>query len=133
LLVKLKHLDEWTEARQRNAAHYTALLDAAGLAESVRAPAVKAGHRHIFNQYVIRTKRRDELRAHLDARGIGTEIYYPLPLHEQQCFAYLGHEPEDFPVAHQAAAEVLALPIYPELGTEQREYVVAQVAAFFGR
>jgi len=133
LLVKLKHLDEWTEARQRNAAHYTALLDAAGLAESVRAPAVKAGHRHIFNQYVIRTKRRDELRAHLDARGIGTEIYYPLPLHEQQCFAYLGHEPEDFPVAHQAAAEVLALPIYPELGTEQREYVVAQVAVFFGR
>jgi len=133
LLVKLKRLDEWTEARQRNAAHYTALLDAAGLAESVRAPAVKAGHRHIFNQYVIRTKRRDELRAHLDARGIGTEIYYPLPLHEQQCFAYLGHQPEDFPVAHQAAAEVLALPIYPELGTEQREYVVAQVAAFFGR
>jgi dTDP-4-amino-4,6-dideoxygalactose transaminase len=86
--------------------------------------------RHIFNQYVIRTPRRDELRAHLAANGVGTEIYYPLPLHAQRCFAYLEHEPGDFPHAQRAAAEVLALPTYPELTAEQREYVVRQSASF---
>ena len=95
-------------------------------------PYRKPGERHIFNQYVIRTAHRDDLRAHLEQRGVGTEIYYPLPLHEQQCFAYLGHEPEEFPQAHAAAAEVLALPIYPELASEQLEHVVREVAAFFG-
>jgi dTDP-4-amino-4,6-dideoxygalactose transaminase len=107
------------------------LFAAAGLADRIGLPYRNLGERHIFNQYVIRTERRDELRAHLEAGGVGTEIYYPLPLHEQQCFAYLGHAPNDFPHAHAAAAEVLALPIYPELETEQREHVVRQVAGFF--
>jgi dTDP-4-amino-4,6-dideoxygalactose transaminase len=94
-------------------------------------PFRKAGERHIFNQYVIRAQRRDELRAHLERSGVGTEVYYPLPLHEQQCFAYLGHAPADFPEAHRAAAEVLALPIYPELGADQREHVVHSIASFY--
>jgi dTDP-4-amino-4,6-dideoxygalactose transaminase len=131
LLVKLAHLDAWTAARQTNAAHYDALFASAGVVNRITLPYRKPGDRHIFNQYVIRTAQRDELRAHLEARGIGTEVYYPLPLHEQQCFAYLGHDPEDFPQAHAAAAEVLALPIYPELEAGQREHVVREVAAFF--
>jgi dTDP-4-amino-4,6-dideoxygalactose transaminase len=131
LAVKLRHLDAWTESRQRNAAHYDLLFADAGLTELVRLPVSKAGYRHIFNQYVIRVPRRDELRAHLANQGIGTEIYYPLPLHEQRCFAYLGHDADDFPHAHAAASDVLALPIFPELSVEQREHVVAQIAAFF--
>jgi dTDP-4-amino-4,6-dideoxygalactose transaminase len=133
LAVKLKHLDAWTEARQRNAQHYDELFAAAGLTEHVVLPYRQPGERHTFNQYVIRTARRDELRAHLDGHGVGTEIYYPVPLHEQQCFAYLGHEPDDFPRAHRAASEVLALPIYPELTQGQREYVVERIGAFFRR
>jgi dTDP-4-amino-4,6-dideoxygalactose transaminase len=132
LLIKLEHLVAWTAARQANAAHYDALFAAAGLGERVGLPYRKPGDRHIFNQYVIRSPNRDELRAHLAAAGVGTEIYYPLPLHEQQCFAYLGHAPDDFPYAHAAAAEVLALPIYPELESGQREHVVRQIAEFFG-
>jgi len=132
LLIKLEHLDAWTAARQANAAHYDSLFAAAGLTKRIELPYRKPGERHIFNQYVIRTAHRDELRAHLEARGVGTEIYYPLPLHEQQCFAYLGHSPNDFPHAHAAAAEVLALPIYPELEIEHREHVVKEIAGFFG-
>ena len=131
LLVKLKSLDAWTEARRRNAADYDRLLAAAGLAEHVRPPVCVAGARHIFNQYVIRATRRDELRAHLVENGVGSEVYYPLPLHEQECFAYLGHGAEDFPNARRAAAEVLALPIYPELIPAQLEYVVEQIGAFY--
>ncbi len=97
-----------------------------------RRPSAIPGDRHIYNQYVIRVPRRDALRKHLEAQGVGTEIYYPLSLHEQRCFAYLGHEPGDFPNAHEAAAEVLALPIYPELSAEQREYVVHNISSFFG-
>jgi dTDP-4-amino-4,6-dideoxygalactose transaminase len=130
LVIKLKHLDDWTRARQRNADHYDALLREAKLGDAVQVPARVPGARHIFNQYVIRARHRDELRAHLAARGVGTEIYYPVPLHAQQCFAYLGHVPEDFPEAQQAAEEVLALPIYPELTAEQREYVVLQIVDF---
>lgn len=130
LLVKLQHLDDWTAARQKNAAHYDALFAAAKL-DPVVTPFRKPGERHIFNQYVIRTTRRDELRRHLAAHGIGTEVYYPLPLHEQRCFAYLEHTPDDFPEAHRAAGEVLALPIYPELTAEQRDYVVKQIGDFF--
>ena len=131
LLVKLAHLDAWTRARQDNAAHYDSLLAAAGLTGTVRPPA-RTGGRHIFNQYVIRTPERDALRKHLEAHGVGTEIYYPLPLHQQRCFAYLGHAAEDFPNAQVAAREVLALPIYPELRAEQREHVVATIKSFFG-
>jgi dTDP-4-amino-4,6-dideoxygalactose transaminase len=130
LVIKLRHLDDWTRARQANAAHYDELLRNADLGEAVQLPVRMPGFRHIFNQYVIRVRKRDELKSHLAANGVGTEVYYPLPLHAQQCFAYLEHEPGDFPHAQRAAAEVLALPIYPELTAEQREYVVRQVASF---
>jgi len=131
LRIKLKHLDAWTAARQRNADHYDALLAAAGLGDAVGLPVRKPRERHIFNQYVIRAQRRDDLRAHLERSGVGTEVYYPLPLHEQKCFAYLGHAPTDFPEAHRAANEVLALPIYPELTSEQREHVAQSIASFY--
>lgn len=130
LVIKLKHLDEWTQARQRNADHYDALIREADLGAAVRPPKRVPGCRHIFNQYVIRTPHRDDLRAYLTAHGVGTEVYYPVPLHEQRCFAYLEHAAEDFPAAQRAATEVLALPIYPELTVEQREHVVRQIADF---
>ena len=130
LLIKLRHLDDWTHARQLNADHYDALFADADLGDSIKVPFRVPGCRHIYNQYVIRTQHRDELRAHLGARGVGTEVYYPLPLHAQRCFAYLQHSPEDFPHAQAAAAEVLALPIYPELTPEQRAYVVRQIVEF---
>lgn len=131
LVIKLRHLDDWTRLRQANAAHYDELFRNADLEDAVKLPPRVPGYRHIFNQYVIRTRRRDELRAHLAANGVGTEVYYPVPLHAQRCFAYLEHDPEDFPEAQRAAAEALALPIYPELTAEQREYVVSQIASFF--
>lgn len=130
LLVKLAKLDGWTAGRQANAAHYRELFEAAGLADRVTLPAERPG-RHIYNQFVIRVPRRDELRAFLGEQGIGTEIYYPVSLHEQVCFAYLGHAPGDFPESSRAAAETLALPIYPELDAEQRAYVVERIAAFY--
>jgi dTDP-4-amino-4,6-dideoxygalactose transaminase len=130
LVIKLKHLDDWTRARQANAARYDELFRAADLGDEVQVPARVPGFRHIFNQYVIRAPRRDELRAHLAQNGVGTEIYYPVPLHAQRCFAYLEHDPADFPEAQRAAAEVLALPIYPELTGAHLEYVVRQIASF---
>jgi dTDP-4-amino-4,6-dideoxygalactose transaminase len=133
LSIKLECLDDWTAARQRNAEHYTRAFAAANVGGFVSTPTVKPGNRHIFNQYVIRAVRRDQLRAHLLEQGIGTEIYYPLPLHSQQCFAYLGHRPDDFPESSRAAQETLALPVYPELEPEQLDYVVQRVAAFYGR
>jgi dTDP-4-amino-4,6-dideoxygalactose transaminase len=133
LLVKLEHLEEWTVARQRNAAYYSEKISAAGLAQFMTVPVATPGYRHIFNQYVIRAERRDALRAYLLEQGVGTEIYYPLALHQQQCFAYLGHRAEDFPMAARAAAETLALPIYPELAVEQLDYVVGRLAAFYRR
>jgi dTDP-4-amino-4,6-dideoxygalactose transaminase len=132
LRVKLRHLDAWTEARRRNAAYYTAAFDRAGLAPRVVSPRADAGGRHIFNQYVIRAVRRDELRAALTDRGIGTEIYYPVPLHLQECFAHLGYARGDFPESERAAGETLALPIYPELSDTQLAHVVAGVAGFYG-
>jgi dTDP-4-amino-4,6-dideoxygalactose transaminase len=131
LAIKLKHLDAWTAGRQRNAARYDELLGAAGLEDAVTVPYRNPGERHIFNQYVIRARRRDELRAHLERAGVGTEVYYPLPLHEQQCFAYLGHEAGDFPKSETAAREVLALPVYPELAVHQIEHVVRSIATFY--
>jgi dTDP-4-amino-4,6-dideoxygalactose transaminase len=131
LLVKLPHLDDWTRGRQANAARYTQLFEAAGVGGAIRTPDIVKGQRHIFNQYVIRVARRDELRAHLAAERIGTEIYYPVPLHRQECFAYLGYAAGACPVAEHAADEVLALPIYPELTAQQIEYVADRVSAFF--
>jgi dTDP-4-amino-4,6-dideoxygalactose transaminase len=132
LNVKLPHLDSWSAGRQRNAAFYDAALARAGIAGLVTPPPAPKGARHIYNQYCIRTNRRDELRAHLGANGIGAEIYYPLALHMQECFAYLGHAPEDFPESLRATRESLALPIYPELEEAQLLYVVDTIAGFFG-
>ncbi|MFT3905555.1 MAG: DegT/DnrJ/EryC1/StrS family aminotransferase [Steroidobacteraceae bacterium] len=129
LEVKLGYLDAWTEARQRNAAFYDAAFAAAKLEGRVITPRQVSG-RHTYNQYVIRVQRRDELRAFLADRKIGSEIYYPVPLHLQKCFDYLGHKPGDFPESERAASEVLALPIFGELTRQQLEHVVASVAAF---
>lgn len=131
LNVKLPHLDAWSAARQRNAAYYDAAFAAAQLGTSLRTPHAISGVRHIYNQYVVRARDRDGLRAHLTRCGIGTEIYYPLPLHLQQCFSYLEGRIGDFPLSEQAAAETLALPVYPELGESQLQYVVDKTIAFY--
>ncbi len=133
LNVKLPHLDGWSAARQRNAAFYDAAFAQVGIPGLVTPPPAPAGARHSYNQYCIRVPRRDELRAHLGAAGVGVEIYYPLPLHMQKCFDYLGHRPEDFPESLKASEESLALPIYPELTEDQLQYVVDSIKAFFGR
>jgi dTDP-4-amino-4,6-dideoxygalactose transaminase len=133
LNIKLKHLDAWSAGRQRNAAYYDKALARANLADAVEAPRAKPGVRHIYNQYVIRARGRDALRAHLSGAGVGTEIYYPVPLHLQQCFAYLEHEKGDFPESERAAAETLALPIYPELAEAQLQYVVDTIASYYHR
>jgi dTDP-4-amino-4,6-dideoxygalactose transaminase len=126
LRVKLKHLDRWSEKRAKNAAAYDALLEGARLTR----PFKDARSRHIYNQYVIRAESRDALRQHMTDRGIGTEIYYPVPLHLQKCFASLGYQEGDMPQAEAAAREVLALPIYPELTEEQIRYVASCVREF---
>jgi dTDP-4-amino-4,6-dideoxygalactose transaminase len=132
LNVKLPHLDSWSEARQRNARFYDAAFARAGLGGKLRAPPPAAkGSRHVYNQYCIRVERRDELRAWLAKHEIGAEIYYPVALHMQQCFAYLGHQPQDFPESLRATKETLALPIYPELSESQLQYVVDTIAGLF--
>jgi dTDP-4-amino-4,6-dideoxygalactose transaminase len=129
--VKLRLLDAWTAARERNAAFYKMAFGRAALSGQIQLPAAAAGYRHTWNQYVIRAPRRDALKGFLAESGVGTEIYYPVPLHRQPCFAYLGHKDGDFPHAERAANEVLALPIFPELEQEQLQYVVDRIAAFY--
>lgn len=131
--VKLPHLDDWSRARQENASRYNRLIGEAGLREAVTTPSIPsaADYRHIYNQYVIRVRDRDALQAHLKDKRVGTEIYYPVPLHIQECFAYLGHTKGDLPESEKAAAETLALPIYPELSDEQAAYVVASIKEFY--
>jgi dTDP-4-amino-4,6-dideoxygalactose transaminase len=161
LRVKLKYVESWNEARRQHAATYNHLLADAGLAKSVEAqayetdtpaplpsgvdylpstmavdspvqlPTTSAPAHHIYHQYVIRARRRDELREFLSARQIGTEIYYPIPLHLQPCFAYLGYREGDFPEAERAAKEVLALPMFPELTEDERRLVVQSIADFY--
>lgn len=132
LRVKLPHLDTWTERRRANADLYRELFTDAGLAEEIGLPIERENCRHIYNQFVIRVQnRRDDLRSFLTGQGIGTDIYYPVPLHLQECFAYLGYREGDLPESERAARETLALPIYPELGREQQEYVVDKIAEFF--
>jgi dTDP-4-amino-4,6-dideoxygalactose transaminase len=128
LLVKLPHLETWHEARRRNAARYDELL--ADVAE-VATPNIAPHNRTIYNQYVLRAQRRDELWAYLKKNGVGCEVYYPVAMHTQECFAELGHKPEDFPEAHRAAGETLALPVYPELNDEQISYVVETIKKFY--
>jgi dTDP-4-amino-4,6-dideoxygalactose transaminase len=133
LNVKLPHLDAWSAARQRNAKFYDAAFARADLGKAVETPRATPGVRHIYNQYVIRARDRDLLRQHLMAAGVGTEIYYPVPLHLQQCFAYLKHREGDFPNSERAAHDTVALPIYPELTEEQLQYVVSSIAEFYSR
>ena len=134
LRVKLRHLDEWTLKRREAADRYRTLFECArafGL-KLVDLPRERDGFFHVFNQYVIRMPAplRDPLREYLTARQVGTEIYYPIPLHLQPCFEPLGHKPGDFPVAEAAARETLALPIYPELSDEQQRFVVGSIRQY---
>jgi dTDP-4-amino-4,6-dideoxygalactose transaminase len=130
--VKLRHLDGWTAKRQGNASRYDRLFAASGLRSKglVQTPAVVAT-RHIFNQYVIRVPPRNRLQSFLAEKGIGTEVYYPVPLHLQECFGALGHKRGDFPESEKAADKTLALPIYPELTDQQAEYVVSMIQEFY--
>ncbi|HEV7699314.1 MAG TPA: DegT/DnrJ/EryC1/StrS family aminotransferase [Pyrinomonadaceae bacterium] len=131
LRVKLPHLEKWTEARRANAARYRVLFTNAGLAEEMGLPVERPNARHIYNQYVIRVPgRRDQLRGHLSDRGVGSDIYYPVPLHLQECFADLGRS-DVLSESERAANETIALPIYPELTRQQQEYVVETIAEFF--
>jgi dTDP-4-amino-4,6-dideoxygalactose transaminase len=133
--VKLPRLEAWHAQRRENAECYTRLINEASIGEFVRTPeAVLPEHltnRHIYNQYVIRTQQRDELRAFLQSRNVASEIYYPIPFHQQECFAYLKPRSDDYPVSRTAAQQVLALPIYPGLTVEMQEYAVAQLREFY--
>jgi dTDP-4-amino-4,6-dideoxygalactose transaminase len=135
LHVKLAHLAKWTAARREHAAHYRRLFRDRGLEDRVGLPEAPpddaARVRHIYNQFVVRVPRREALREHLTERGIGTEIYYPVPFHMQECFRELGYRQGDFPEAERAARETLALPIYPELSSDQQAYVVDTIYEFF--
>ena len=136
--VKLRHLDRWTDGRRANAGRYDRLFREAGLAPEpvvlpTRGPDGAEGEdRHVFNQYVIRVPRRDELRAHLDAEGIPSQVYYPLPLHLQPCFADLGYREGQLPESERASRETVALPVYPQLSDEQAERIVDAIRRFLG-
>ena len=132
LRVKLPHLDSWTDKRQANAAYYRELFTDAGLNEQIVLPFERENIRHIYNQFVIRVpEKRNELKQFLTTNEIGTDVYYPVSLHLQECFEYLGYKANDFPEAEKASRETLALPIFPELRREQQEYVVQKIAGFF--
>ena len=138
LNVKLNYLDGWTKRRQENATRYEALFNQSGLVEkgTVRLPEAVyrdsgAKHYHIYNQFVLRVERRDGLMAHLKQKGIGAEIYYPVPFHLQECFRYLGHKEGDFPESERAAKETIAIPIYPELTPAQQTEVVEGIVSFY--
>lgn len=131
LRVKLPHLESWTNARRRNAERYRTLFAQAGLVGTVTLPAQTADSTHIYNQFVIRVPERDRLRAHLQSSGIGTEVYYPVPIHLQPCFRELGYRAGSFPVAETSANEALALPIYAELTEAQQAWVVDAIREFF--
>jgi len=138
--VKLRHLDGWTEGRQANATRYDRLFQESGVVEKglVGLPKVRSRQdacapRHIFNQYVIRARNRDGLQSFLKDRQIGSEVYYPVPLHLQECFAYLGYREGDFPESEKAAKETLALPVFGELTAEEAGYVVGSISEFYAR
>ena len=145
LRIKLRHIEQWNQRRREIAAAYDLLLHRAGLSGArgisthvdesrpIALPATALEAEHIFHQYVIRAHRRDELREFLQARQIGCEIFYPVPLHLQQCFAYLGYQPGDFPESERACLEVLALPIFPELTDVEVQQVAAAIAEFYSK
>jgi dTDP-4-amino-4,6-dideoxygalactose transaminase len=132
LRVKLPHLDHWTEQRRANAAAYREMFQDMGVSEYITAPLEIEGSKHIYNQFVVRLPAgRDDLRRYMTDMGVGTDIYYPVPLHLQECFAYLGYSKGDMPEAERAAHETLALPIYPEMTTDDLTYVASTIAGFF--
>jgi dTDP-4-amino-4,6-dideoxygalactose transaminase len=143
LRVKLKHIDEWNQQRRIVACRYHGMFAKAGLVQAdalavnQQAPiallaSLPEAH-HIYHQFVVRALRRDELRTFLTERGLGSEIYYPVPLHLQECFAYLGYRAGDLPESERAAREVLALPIFPELREDEQQRVVGAIAEFYSR
>jgi len=136
LQVKLPHLSNWSGARRAAADFYRAEFSRRNLGDSIILPSEPYRERicdhHIYHQFVVRAEARDELRAHLTRNEIGTEIYYPVPLHLQECFFYLGYKEGDLPEAERAAAETLALPIYPELSRDAQRFVVDKIAEFYG-
>ncbi len=131
LRVKLPHLDSWAEGRQRNAGRYAQLFKEKCLDTILALPQVQSKCNHVYNQYVIRAPRRDQLKAHLRDCGVPSDIYYPLPLHLQRAFAYLGHKPGDLPESEAASRDVLALPVFPEMSTDQQNLVVDSIASFY--
>jgi dTDP-4-amino-4,6-dideoxygalactose transaminase len=132
LLVKFKHLEKWTGERQKKAMRYQSLFqDLLASVPGFRLPTIQYENRHIYNQYVIRVPERDQLRTVLTENGVGTDIYYPLPLHLQECYASLKHRKGDFPISEKASEETLALPIFPELTEDQQAIVVDQIKAFY--
>lgn len=133
LRAKFRHLDQWAQARRANAQRYRELFRAAGLvsSDSIQLPAESESSLHVYNQFVIRARDRDKLRACLAERGVGTEIYYPVPLHMQACFKDLGYQSGDFPESERASEEALAIPVYPELGANAQGYVVETIASFY--
>ncbi|MBM3759332.1 MAG: DegT/DnrJ/EryC1/StrS family aminotransferase [Acidobacteria bacterium] len=130
LKIKMRHLDKWTELRQANAARYLKLLEGVPVLLPSVAPYQT---RHVFNQFTIRCARRDELKVYLAEHGIGTEIYYPLPLHLQNCFSELGYQKGDLPVSEQIATEALSLPVHPELSEDDQVYVAETIRAFYAK
>jgi dTDP-4-amino-4,6-dideoxygalactose transaminase/acetyltransferase-like isoleucine patch superfamily enzyme len=133
ITIKLDYLDQWTESRQNNAREYIEKFKENGLEENLVLPKIINGYRHIFNQFVLRSSNRDDLIKFLRDRDIGCEIYYPVILSDQKCFSYLNYKKGDFPIAEKAAEEVLAIPIYPELTADQKDYIVGTVVDFFNR
>ena len=132
--IKLPHLNRWHEQRQNNAQNYNKLFAQSGLNEKIRTPLIMHSkamqNPHIFNQYVIRTEKRDELQSFLEAQGIASGVYYPNPFHLQECFQFLGGKKGDFPASEAAAKEVLALPVYPGMTTGMQERVIEQIKVF---
>lgn len=138
LRVKLKYLDDWQRKRRERASYYDRIFTESGLVEESCVQIPEALYRdsgteyfHTYHQYVVRVRDRDKLRDHLNEKRVSTAVYYPLPLHLQKCFSYLGYKEGDFPVAEKAAREVLALPIYPELTAEQQDYIVSSINEFY--
>jgi dTDP-4-amino-4,6-dideoxygalactose transaminase len=131
LRVKLRHLDNWTDGRRRNAETYRELFAEYHLTEQLALPCAPRASFHVYNQFSIRALRRDELQEYLRDQGISTEVYYPSPLHLEPAFAYLGYRNGDFPNAEAACREVLSIPIYPELTVDQQHAVVAAISRFY--
>jgi dTDP-4-amino-4,6-dideoxygalactose transaminase len=131
LRVKLPHLEKWTALRERNAERYRSIFHQFNLDGVVQLPSARPDGEHVYNQFIIRTPQRNELREYMSRKGIGTEVYYPRPLHLQDAFAYLGYKAGDFPEAERASSEVMALPIYSELTEDQQQHVVSAIATFF--